>query len=524
MARAPSVGGSDRRQMIRSRGFDEEMHIADLGPSRLGSLRVEHGLFAGFGGGKLRQAEETNSANPSSRSRVTEEPAAAISARAEKRDTSAGRWAAPEMSSGDSMASRMAPGRFVAQAEEQQGRGGLGSGHHFHGYLGQGAEGPPGASHELGQIIAGHVFHHPAAASEGFAASRNSRKAENVIAQGARPDAARSRQIGGDDAAESAALVAAEKPGVIGRLEGENLAVGSEQRGDLAAAGAGLGGDHQLLRLVEVETGQAGEVEFRETASGRPSARMVPEPTISIGVLSAIAVRMASVSPVRSSGLSSVTSSKPRDLGEGQLATVDMHAAKLGAAMQHREHLARVEQALRIEGAFQALLMRESTSENMSAIRSRFSMPTPCSPVSTPPTLTQSRSISAPKASARSSSPAHWRRKGSEGGGCRRRRERHWRREVVFLARVSPCAEDVRQLLARDGAVHAEIVRRDAPDRRKGCLAAGPESQPLLLRVRDPHGLAPLSRAMALDPSIRWSTSAGGPSSSTMSKASTSSG
>src|SRR3954468_14761240 len=45
-----------------------------------------------------------------------------------------------------------------------------------------------------------------------------------------------------------------------------------------------------------------------------------------------------------------------------------------------------------------------SASENISGIRSRFSTPTPCSPVSTPPTLTHSRRISAPKASARSSS------------------------------------------------------------------------------------------------------------------------
>ena len=36
-----------------------------------------------------------------------------------------------------------------------------------------------------------------------------------------------------------------------------------------------------------------------------------------------------------------------------------MHAAELGAAMQHREHLAGVEQPLGIEGAFQPLLVRK---------------------------------------------------------------------------------------------------------------------------------------------------------------------
>ena len=46
-----------------------------------------------------------------------------------------------------------------------------------------------------------------------------------------------------------------------------------------------------------------------------------------------------------------------------------------------------------------------SASVNIAGIRSRFSTPTPCSPVSTPPTSTQSLRISAPNASVLSSSP-----------------------------------------------------------------------------------------------------------------------
>ena len=38
---------------------------------------------------------------------------------------------------------------------------------------------------------------------------------------------------------------------------------------------------------------------------------------------------------------------------------MDMHAAKFGTAMQRREHLAGIEQALRVERAFQALLLVE---------------------------------------------------------------------------------------------------------------------------------------------------------------------
>src|SRR5512140_1869734 len=44
--------------------------------------------------------------------------------------------------------------------------------------------------------------------------------------------------------------------------------------------------------------------------------------------------------------------SKPRNIREGELAAMDMHAAQLGAAVQGRKHLARVEQALRVERAF----------------------------------------------------------------------------------------------------------------------------------------------------------------------------
>src|ERR687886_416801 len=56
-----------------------------------------------------------------------------------------------------------------------------------------------------------------------------------------------------------------------------------------------------------------------------------------------------------------------------------------------------------------------STSLNIVGIRSRFSTPTPCSPVSTPPTSTHSFRISAPNSSALSSSPGTL-ASGPEGG------------------------------------------------------------------------------------------------------------
>src|ERR1035437_5487507 len=52
-------------------------------------------------------------------------------------------------------------------------------------------------------------------------------------------------------------------------------------------------------------------------------------------------------------------SSKPRKVGEGELAAVDVHAAEFGAAVQGWKYLAGIEQALRVERAFQPLLLVE---------------------------------------------------------------------------------------------------------------------------------------------------------------------
>src|SRR5579883_2998688 len=51
--------------------------------------------------------------------------------------------------------------------------------------------------------------------------------------------------------------------------------------------------------------------------------------------------------------------SKSRNIRERQLAAGNVHAAELGATVQRRKHLAWIEQALRIEGAFEPLLLVE---------------------------------------------------------------------------------------------------------------------------------------------------------------------
>jgi hypothetical protein len=51
--------------------------------------------------------------------------------------------------------------------------------------------------------------------------------------------------------------------------------------------------------------------------------------------------------------------SEPLDIGERHAPGMHVHAAKFGAAMQLRKHLAGIEQALFIEGAFEPLLLGE---------------------------------------------------------------------------------------------------------------------------------------------------------------------
>src|SRR5689334_2430275 len=52
-----------------------------------------------------------------------------------------------------------------------------------------------------------------------------------------------------------------------------------------------------------------------------------------------------------------ITQLEPRKVRKRHLAGVDMHAAELGAAVQGRKHFSGIEQALRVEGAFDALLL-----------------------------------------------------------------------------------------------------------------------------------------------------------------------
>src|ERR1700730_1303272 len=93
---------------------------------------------------------------------------------------------------------------------------------------------------------------------------------------------------------------------------------------------------------------------------GRPRPRLLAPATISSGSACATAAATRSTSSRSSAGRKWVIS-KPRQLRKRHLAAMDVDAPELGAAMELREDLARVEQPAAIECAFQALRLGAMT-------------------------------------------------------------------------------------------------------------------------------------------------------------------
>ena len=178
--------------------------------------------------------------------------------------------------------------------------------------------------------------------------------------------------------------------------------------------------------------------------------------------------------------------SEPRYLGERHLTSMDVHPAEFGAAVQHWEHLAGLSSALGSKAHLSRCCCLRSFSVNWcpsgraSRRRRRARRSAPHRPRRT------ARRMSAPNASARSSSPGCSRHRGSTDADCR---HRHGTRSPR-AGRTCPTARCMRsstsaELLARDRAVHAVVVGRDAADRRERRLAARPELQALLLALAD---------------------------------------
>jgi hypothetical protein len=151
---------------------------------------------------------------------------------------------------------------FVGETPQGERRLGLRRRQHFEGDVGDDGERAPGAGHQLGQIVTGHVLHHPPAGLPRLAAPRNGMDAEDMVARGARLDAPWTGKICRQRAADRAHPgCAAEQRPIVQRLEGQLLVVLGKQRLDLGQWRAGPGRKHQFLRLVKRDARQPRQVE-----------------------------------------------------------------------------------------------------------------------------------------------------------------------------------------------------------------------------------------------------------------------
>ena len=102
------------------------------------------------------------------------------------------------------MAAAIAAARASSRPSMITRRLGLGFGQHFHRDIGHGGERAPGTGQHLAHVVAGDVLHHAAARLDGLGAAGHRGDAEEMVARGARLDAARAGKIGRDGAADGA--------------------------------------------------------------------------------------------------------------------------------------------------------------------------------------------------------------------------------------------------------------------------------------------------------------------------------
>ena len=147
---------------------------------------------------------------------------------------------------------------------------------------------------------------------------------------------------------------------------------------------AGAGRHDHLGRLIERDAAQALVDTVAAVCTGRP-----------IPALGAAAASPRAACAVAAASASTRENSRS-STGRIWLSTVTAASRGLSRplAAVERKHLGRIEQPFGIEHGLDPHLHVEVGSVNCTRIRSRFSMPTPCSPVRQPPTATHSSRIS----------------------------------------------------------------------------------------------------------------------------------
>src|SRR6516165_10890829 len=174
--------------------------------------------------------------------------------------------------------------------------------------------------------------------------------------------------------------------------------------------------------------------------------------------------------------------SESLQVGKRHSPSMDMHAAELGTAVECRKHLARIEQATAVEGAFEPLLLREVglaehdrheiallhahpmlTRQYASYLDAELEDLRP-EPLGALKLARLVGIVEDERMQVAVSGVEHV-------GDC----------EPVLIGELAHAGEHLGEAGARDSAVHAVIIRRDASHRGKGGLAPGPEQRPFLL-------------------------------------------
>ena len=159
---------------------------------------------------------------------------------------------------------------------------------------------------------------------------------------------------------------------------------------------------------------------------------------------------------------------------------MDVHAAEFGAAMQGRDVLAGVEQAARVEGRLDRMEQRQLVGVELRAhLIDLLAADAVLAGDAAAHLHAQLENLAAQVFGAfqltglvgiEQDQRVHVAVAGVEHVG-------HAQSEL--LGQVGNALEHARQLAARDGAVHAVVIRRDTSNRREGILAPGPEANAL---------------------------------------------
>src|SRR5262249_14879088 len=149
-------------------------------------------------------------------------------------------------------------------------------------------------------------------------------EAQNMIAQRTSLDAPRSGKVGRDHSAERSTLIGAEQPCEVRRLEGKSLAMSGEKLFQLTATRTGFGRQHELLRLIKIQTSELRCVKHARQRQRAANAAHGPRPNNLEGRL---------VSKRRLYGLSHLLDLlrlelalqlEPRQVGKGHVSTMDV--------------------------------------------------------------------------------------------------------------------------------------------------------------------------------------------------------